>query len=160
MATRTPGRAKAPASSRLDKAELLELYRLMLLSRRIDDKEIQLKRQNRIFFQISGAGHEAVHVAASRAGRAGYDWFYTNTRDRAHANRAALFVNLLHISDPAVRRCIASVRERMDENLPGAEPVLLRLPQNAIEVLKHAVHAGIADNAHQVQPRARARFHP
>jgi len=83
MATRTSGRSKAPASSKLDKAELLELYRLMLLSRRIDDKEIQLKRQNKIFFQISGAGHEAVLVAASKVFRAGYDWFYTYYRDRA-----------------------------------------------------------------------------
>ena len=83
MATRSPGRAKAPASTKLDKGELLELYRLMLLSRRIDDKEIQLKRQNKIFFQISGAGHEAVLAAASKVFRASYDWFYTYYRDRA-----------------------------------------------------------------------------
>src|SRR6476646_10181079 len=83
MATRSPGRAKAPASSKLDKGELLELYRLMLLARRIDDKEIQLKRQNKIFFQISGAGHEGILVAASRVFRPAYDWFYTYYRDRA-----------------------------------------------------------------------------
>ncbi len=83
MATRTSSRTKAPASARLDKAELLELYRLMFLSRRVDDKEIQLKRQNKIFFQISGAGHEAVLVAASKVFRASYDWFYTYYRDRA-----------------------------------------------------------------------------
>ena len=81
MATRTTSRARA--SAKLEKADLLDLYRIMLLARRIDDKEIQLKRQNKIFFQISGAGHEAVLAAASKVFRPAYDWFYTYYRDRA-----------------------------------------------------------------------------
>ncbi len=79
----TPARPQRPASQKLTKVDLLDIYRLMLLSRLLDDEEIKLKRQNKIFFQISGAGHEAVSAVAGRVLRPAYDWFYPYYRDRA-----------------------------------------------------------------------------
>src|ERR1700743_889923 len=71
------------ATGNLAPEVLVEIYRLMYLSRAIDDREILLKRQQKIFFQISGAGHEALQVGAALALRSGYDWFFPYYRDRA-----------------------------------------------------------------------------
>jgi len=69
----------------LSREDLLEFYRTMVTSRRVDDQEMTLKRQNKIFFQISGAGHEAIQVAIAKHLRPGSDWFYFYYRDRAFA---------------------------------------------------------------------------
>ncbi|MBA3645962.1 MAG: dehydrogenase [Gemmatimonadaceae bacterium] len=87
MATRTLPEKGTSKSARTENGltsdQLVAAYRNMLLSRKIDDKEVQLKRQNKIFFQISGAGHEAILTAAGMVLKSKYDWFYTYYRDRA-----------------------------------------------------------------------------
>src|SRR3954467_8749273 len=77
------GAKKSKFYGGLTREQLIQAYRWMYTSRRIDDREILLKRQQKIFFQMSGAGHEGIGVAAGMALQSGHDWFYPYYRDRA-----------------------------------------------------------------------------
>ena len=109
MATTTNHVLKA---AQLSRELLVGAYRTMYMSRRVDDKEIQLKRQNRAFFQINGVGHECIGVSAALHLKPGYDWFYPYYRDRAFC---------LQVGMTAYEMLLASVGAKDDPACGGRQ---------------------------------------
>ena len=130
-------RTTGDATGSLNSQELINIYRLMYLSRRIDDREIFLKKQQKIFFQISAAGHEALQVGAALALKPGYDWFFPYYRDRALCLALGVTPDR-HVSAGCGRRQRSGQRRAADADA---------LEQSSASHREHVVVDGHADSA-------------
>jgi 2-oxoisovalerate dehydrogenase E1 component len=160
MATTT---AFANKSTLLSREAMLAAYRTMLLSRRIDDKEIQLKRQNRAFFQINGVGHEAVGAAAGMCVKPGYDWFFLYYRDRALALELGISAYDMLLMSVGSKDDSSSGGRQMPSHWAHADFHIVSMSSPVGTQILHAVGAADASiyfaRAREVAERA-GNFHP
>lgn len=147
----------------LTREDLLSAYRLMLLSRRVDDKEIQLKNQSQAFFQVSGAGHEAIQVAAGKNLRPGYDWFFPYYRDRALCLTLGYTPREMFLASVGSKDDPASAGRQMPSHWSSPK---LHIPSQSSATGTQVLHAVGCAEASQLYERLESipdrleRFHP
>ena len=145
------------ASGRLSSQELIQIYRLMYLSRRIDDREILLKRQQKTFFQISAAGHEAFQVAAGLALRSGYDWFFPYYRDRALTLTLGVSPTDMFLQAVGARTDPASGGRQMPTHWSSRELNIVSTSSSTATQVLHAVGCAEAGRYFSRQPETAQR---
>jgi 2-oxoisovalerate dehydrogenase E1 component len=146
----------APADA-LTAQDLVKIYRLMFLSRRIDDREILLKRQQKIYFQVSGAGHEALQVAAALTLKAGYDWFFPYYRDRALCLALGVTPYDMMLQAVGAADDPASGGRQMPTHWSSRELHIVSTSSSTATQLNHAVGCAEAGRYFSRHPEAAAR---
>jgi 2-oxoisovalerate dehydrogenase E1 component len=137
--------------------QLIEIYRLMFVSRRIDDREILLKRQQKTFFQVSGAGHEALQVGAALALRPGYDWFFPYYRDRALCLALGVTPEEMFLQAVGAATDPASGGRQMPAHWSSRELHIVSTSSSTATQVLHAVGCSEAGQYFSRHPEASAR---
>ena len=158
MAISSARRAGASSAAEEPSAErLVEIYRLMFLSRAVDDREILLKRQQKIFFQISAAGHEALQVGAALALRPGYDWFFPYYRDRALALALGVTPDAMMLQAVGAAGDQASGGRQMPTHWSSPDLHIINGSSSTATQVLHAVGCAEAGRYFSRHPEAAAR---